>query len=156
MNVFLIVKRFTPYLKIKNFCRLSTKFFVKQSFFLSIKDPRYFTQIYRYIKAKLAKQAKPINQNMAKYLQFPLIWKQFCWKKRKRNCKSLPDLPLPIGKLENKNNSTKISEISNNILDFETIFCGLFSKKCPPFCKFSGGWMPLLSALAKLLVTLKH
>ena len=136
---------------------MSTKFFVKQSFFLSIKDPRYFTQIYRYIKAKLAKQAKPINQNMAKYLpQFPLIWKQFCWKKRKRNCKSLPDLPLPIGKLENKNNSTKISEISNNILDFETIFCGLFSKKCPPFCKFSGGWMPLLSALAKLLVTLKH
>jgi hypothetical protein len=36
-------------------------------------------------------------------------------KKRKRNCKSLPDLPLPIGKHENKNNSTKISEISNHM-----------------------------------------
>jgi hypothetical protein len=52
-------------------------------------------------------------------------------KKRKRNCKSLPDLPLPIGKLENKNNSAKISEISKHILDFETIFCGLFNKERP-------------------------
>ena len=54
-------------------------------------------------------------------------------KKKKVKCKSLPILHLPISKLENKNNSTKISEISNNLLDFKTkiCFCGLFSKKMP-------------------------
>jgi hypothetical protein len=58
---------------------------------------------------------------MAKYLQFPpnrSYEKNVIKKKENENCKSLPDLPLPIGKLENKNNSTKISEISNHILDF--------------------------------------
>jgi hypothetical protein len=60
-------------------------------------------------------------------------------KKRKRNCKSLPDLPLPISKLENKNNSTKISVISNHILDFETNFCGiLFSKNARLIASFQG------------------
>jgi hypothetical protein len=64
-------------------------------------------------------------------------------KKRKRNCKSLPDLPLPISKLENKNNSTKISVISNHV-------------KMPALLRVFRGRMPLRSALAKLLVTLKH
>jgi hypothetical protein len=53
-------------------------------------------------------------------------------KKKKKKLQISPRFTSSIGKLENKNNS-------NNILDFETIFCGLFSKKCPPFCKFSGG-----------------
>jgi hypothetical protein len=34
------------------------------------------------------------------------------------------------------------------------VFAVFLVKKCPPFCKLSGGWMPFLRALANLLVTL--
>ena len=60
---------------------------------------------------------------------------------------------VSIGRLENKNISTKFSVTWSHLFDLETDLAVFLSeKRCPPFWNFRGGWLPLQRALAKLLV----